>query len=223
MEEEMKEALESVNEAAEEMKEGVTLSDVLNKRVKYAEREVETYLDFDASMEAFEIRERIIQLNNLIDTVTSPTYKSITDEEGQAEIAERDALVEELTALNDRIQESKAVWHVRRIGPKVWKTMDATARRKFPIADDASDTIKTETQLERNDWVNVETLKNGIQKVVFADGTTITNITREDAQNLYDNIPYDIVMEVKEQIEILTFANRSVHEELESADFLLNS
>lgn len=223
MEEEMKEALESVNEAAEEMKEGVTLSDILNKRVKYAEREVVTYLDFDASMEAFDIRERIIQLNNAIDTVTSPTYKSITDEDGQEEIQERDALVEELTALNDRIQESKAVWYVRGIGPKVWKTMDATARRKFPIADDASDTIKTETQLERNDWVNVETLKNGIQKVVFADGTTITNITREDAQNLYDNIPYDIVMEVKEQIEILTFANRSVHEDLESADFLLNS
>src|SRR5690625_7996210 len=100
------------------MKTSNSLTDILNKKVKYAVRDVETYLDYDAALEAFEIQTEIERLNLEIKTLQSQTYKSITESPGEEEIAQRDKLVERLVELNDDIQASKAVWRSeeRRVG-----------------------------------------------------------------------------------------------------------
>lgn len=223
MSEELNEALENANEANEEMKSSNSLTDILNKKVKYAERTVVSYLDYDSAIRAFELQEEINMLTNDINTPKSQTYRSITDDSGQEQIDERDKLVQELADLNDTIQESRAEWLVRGIPPKVWKVIDSSARRKFPLAKEADDNTKLEVQLKRNDWVNQETTRQGIIKVTFADGTEITDITVEDMQMIFDEIPVEVTMSIKEKIDELTYANRTFHEDIESADFLSNS
>lgn len=222
-EEQINKTVENVEEASEEMKTSNSLTDILNKKVKYAVRDVETYLDYDAALEAFEIQIEIERLNLEIKTLQSQTYKSITESPGEEEIAQRDKLVEHLVELNDDIQDSKAVWTVRGVPPKVWRAMDSKARREFPLAKEADDHTKIDVQLKRNAYVNKEMVRHGVIRVTFADGSEITNISKEDANNFFDDYPEDIAMAVKEKIDELTFANRDFHEEIESADFLSNS
>lgn len=62
-EEQVNKSAENVEEATEEMKSSNSLTDILNKKVKYAVRDVETYLDYDAALEAFEIQTEIERLN----------------------------------------------------------------------------------------------------------------------------------------------------------------
>lgn len=217
--------IENVNEAVSEMKEANSLTDILNQRTKYAEREVVTYLDYDAAIEAFEIQEEIEYLNNAIPNVSTEKYKSIVDDDSESEelIARRDELAERLVALNEPIQDSKVVWTVRGLAPKEFKMIDKMSRQKYPIAKDASEHIKIEEQLKRNDYVNIESIRSGVVKAEFADGQVITEFTHDDMKNLFDNAPMEISLAIREKIDELTYASRTFHNEVESADFLSNN
>ena len=217
--------IENVNEAVSEMKEANSLTDILNQRTKYAEREVVTYLDYDAAIEAFEIQEEIEFLNNAIPTVSTEKYKSIVDDDSESDelIARRDELAERLIELNKPIQASKVVWTVRGLAPKEFKMIDKMSRQKYPIAKDASEHIKIEEQLKRNDYVNIESIRKGVVKAEFADGMVITEFSFEDMENLFDDAPMEISLAIREKIDELTYASRTFHNEVESADFLSNN
>lgn len=219
----VEETQNNINEAVEEMKESNSLTDILNEKTKYAEREVITYLNYDAAIEAFELQEEIIGLNNAIETASKPKVKSIVDEEEDELSAERDEKLERLAELNDVIQESRVVWTVRGIAPSAWRVIDKTARHKFPVARDAVDALKLETELKRNDYVNIEQIRSGLVKAEFADGRVVTEFSHDDVKHLFDNLPAEISIAVGDKIEELTFASRTFHNEIESADFLSKS
>lgn len=215
----VEEIQENVNEAVEEMKSAATLTDVLQKKSKYAERTIVTYLDYDSAIEAFELQDYIAELNTLIEE-EEKQVRSITDEPDQELVEERDKAVDKLVALNDVIQESRLEWTVTGIPPKVWRVVDKTARQKFPIAKDIDENEKTEIQIKRNEWVNRETLRRGIVKLEFATGEVFENVTEDEAQWIIDELPVEVVQPAKDKIDELTFANRGFQEAIESADFL---
>jgi len=105
----------------------------------------------------------------------------------------------------------------------VWRTVDKSARQKYPLTQEADEHTKVEVQLKRNDFVNAETLKTGTVKIVFGSGEVFNSITSEEAQQMWDNLPMEVTLPVKERIDELTFANQGFQEYLESADFLSKS
>lgn len=223
MEEELQESIQNMTEAADEMKSNNSLKDILNQKTKYAERVVVTYLDYDAAIRAFELQDLILQNENYLETISGMKHRSITDDEPEQLRKEQEELTQELADLNDTIQGSRAEWHVTGVPPKVWKLIDKEGRRKFPLAKEADDHTKTETQLDRNEYVNIETMRRGIKKIVFASGEEFTDVSHEDAKYFWDNLPTEVTQTVKSKIDELTFANKAFQEEIESADFLLNS
>lgn len=220
MEDKIKEVQENVAEAVEELKENHTLTDILNKQTKFAERDVVTYLNYDSALKAFDLQEEIVALENRIETARNLKHRSITDDSVEELQTAQEEVLAELTALNDEIQSSRAVWSVRGLSPSEWKIIDKTARQRVPVKRDVTEQERVEAEYERNEYVNISTLHKGIREVSFADGTKISEITYEDAQNLWNSIPMEVSLTVKDKIDELTYASRTFHQDIASADFL---
>lgn len=212
---------ENMNEAVEEMKEQASLSDTLRGKTKFAERDIETYLNYEAALRCIELQDEISDLQYLIEKEEhSGAVKSITDDPISEYRVERDKKTEELQEQIKIAKNSRAVWKVRGVPPKVWKAVDKSARQKFPLTQEADEHTKVEVQLKRNDFVNAETLKTGLVRVEFASGEVYENITSEEANMMWEELPLEVLQPVKDKIDELTFSNLGFQEYLESADFL---
>lgn len=215
--------IENINEATEELQSENSLRNIISGKLKYPVRELVTYLDYDSAVRSFELQEQIIELNNEIELVQQLGSDSIAGDEAEPYLARRDALTQELADLNDTIQDSRLEWTVRGVPPRVWKMIDKEARRKFPIARDADEHTRIEQNIVRNDFVNVETFRKGIVKLVMADGKEYTDISYEDAKYFWEEMPAESTIAVKNKIDELTFANKAFDQETASADFLSRS
>lgn len=212
------------NEAVDEMKETASLSDLLRNRTKFAEDTITTYIDYEAALKVIDLQDKVEYLNTLIEEESQKKGTHSITEDPVGELREeRDAVVVELQEALNTAQASKVEWTVRGVPPKVWRTVDKSARQKYPLTQEADEHTKVEVQLKRNDFVNAETLKTGTVKIVFGSGEVFNSITSEEAQQMWDNLPMEVTLPVKERIDELTFANQGFQEYLESADFLSKS
>lgn len=212
------------NEAVDEMKETASLSDLLRNRTKFAEDTITTYIDYEAALKVIDLQDKVEYLNTLIEEESQKKGTHSITEDPVGELREeRDAVVVELQEALNTAQASKVEWTVRGVPPKVWRAVDKSARQKFPLTQEADEHTKVEVQLKRNDFVNAETLKTGTVKIVFGSGEVFNSITSEEAQQMWDNLPMEVTLPVKERIDELTFANQGFQEYLESADFLSKS
>ena len=212
------------NEAVDEMKETASLSDLLRNRTKFAEDTITTYIDYEAALKVIDLQDKVEYLNTLIEEESQKKGTHSITEDPVGELREeRDAVVVELQEALNTAQASKVELTVRGVPPKVWRTVDKSARQKYPLTQEADEHTKVEVQLKRNDFVNAETLKTGTVKIVFGSGEVFNSITSEEAQQMWDNLPMEVTLPVKERIDELTFANQGFQEYLESADFLSKS
>lgn len=212
------------NEAVEEMKETASLSDLLRNRTKYAEDTITTYIDYNAALKVIELQDKVEDLNYLIEEESKKKgARSITEDPAGDLRTDLDATVVELQDVLKVAQASKVEWTVRGVPPKVWRTVDKSARQKFPLTQDADEHTKVEVQLMRNDYVNAETLKTGTVKIEFGTGEVFNSITSEEAKQMWEDLPVEVTQVVKDRIDELTFANQGFQEYLESADFLPKS
>lgn len=212
------------NEAVDEMKETASLSDLLRNRTKFAEDTITTYIDYEAALKVIDLQDKVEYLNTLIEEESQKKGTHSITEDPVGELREeREAVVVELQEALNTAQASKVEWTVRGVPPKVWRAVDKSARQKFPLTQEADEHTKVEVQLKRNDFVNAETLKTGTVKIVFGSGEVFNSITSEEAQQMWDNLPMEVTLPVKERIDELTFANQGFQEYLESADFLSKS
>lgn len=212
------------NEAVDEMKETASLSDLLRNRTKFAEDTITTYIDYEAALKVIDLQDKVEYLNTLIEEESQKKGTHSITEDPVGELREeREAVVVELQEALNTAQASKVEWTVRGVPPKVWRAVDKSARQKFPLTQEADEHTKVEVQLKRNDFVNAETLKTGTVKIVFGSGEVFNSITSEEAQQMWDNLPMEVTLPVKDRIDELTFANQGFQEYLESADFLSKS
>ena len=222
----MSDTIEAAEAHVESMKKNFSLADVLADKVKYPTDTVDIFLDGDAAYKVIQMLERITDLRQEAELASVEAPSIAGSPEAEEANAKADELEKELEKVLEVAKNSMLTVTMSGIPSKVWRVIDAKARREFPDDKGKSQGEIIEQNIRRNEWVNIELVKVAIQDIKDVDGNTVDTgtITRESVEALYDGLyetEWSKLLELKDR---LTFANALFDEVTAGdADFTLPS
>lgn len=182
-----------IEQVVKEVKRGFSLKDRLEKR-GLRKVTVTLFLDENVGAEHKEVADKAKFLGEQIDEMSKMllgaeeefTRKAL-EQEIETLTAERDALIPQRDALEERLRDDALVVHLRAVPPVMVKNAHRLARQALEIAEK---NVPKDRMDEYLPVINAQLLAFTVQSITeTATGQTNDGLTYEDARDLMDYLP----------------------------------
>lgn len=182
-----------IEQVVKEVKRGFSLKDRLEKR-GLRKVTVTLFLDENVGAEHKEIADKIIALNAQIDELSEMHGQSVEGETKAALLkeiervtAERDEMIPERDALEDRLREEALIVHLRAVPPVIARDAHRRARAELEIEEKNIPRNRMEDFLP---VMNCHLLSLTVQSITdTATNETNDGLSYQDARDLMDYLP----------------------------------